>query len=131
MVAGLAGRAVVQQEVAFLALSLVATAGMAMANVLIPSLVRLHFPDRIGLLTGLYTTALAFGLTASFLLTVPVADAFGTGATGSASGRRSRPSRRCRGSSCWGTTGGPPSSSTPRCATSASATSPAPGWVGR
>ena len=49
-----------------------------MANVLIPSLVRLHFPqDQIGLLTALYTTALAVGLTAAFLLTVPVADAFG------------------------------------------------------
>ena len=77
VVVGLAGRAVVEQESAFLALSLVAVAGMAMANVLLPSLVRLHFPDRIGLLTGLYTTALAVGLTASFILTVPVADAFG------------------------------------------------------
>jgi CP family cyanate transporter-like MFS transporter len=78
VVAGLAGRAVVQQESAFLALSLLATAGMAMANVLIPSLVRLHFPDRIGLLTALYTTALAVGLTSAFLLTVPVADEFGS-----------------------------------------------------
>jgi CP family cyanate transporter-like MFS transporter len=77
VVVGLASRAVVRQESAFLALSLVAVAGMAMANVLIPSLVRLHFPHRIGLLTALYTTALAVGLTASFLLTVPVADAFG------------------------------------------------------
>jgi CP family cyanate transporter-like MFS transporter len=77
VVVGLAGRAVVRQESAFLALSVVAVAGMAMANVLIPSLVRLHFPDRIGLLTALYTTALAVGLTASFLLTVPVANAFG------------------------------------------------------
>jgi CP family cyanate transporter-like MFS transporter len=77
VVVGLAGRSVAGQETAFLALSLVAVAGMAMANVLIPSLVRLHFPDRIGLLTGLYTTALAVGLTASFLLTVPVADALG------------------------------------------------------
>jgi CP family cyanate transporter-like MFS transporter len=78
VVLGLAGRAVVDQESAFLALSLLATGGMAMANVLIPSLVRLHFPDRIGLLTALYTTALAIGLTAAFLLTVPVADAFGS-----------------------------------------------------
>jgi CP family cyanate transporter-like MFS transporter len=77
VVVGLAGRAVVHHEASFLALSLVAVAGMAMANVLIPSLVRLHFPDRIGLLTALYTTALAVGLTAAFLLTVPVADAFG------------------------------------------------------
>ncbi len=78
VVVGLAGRAVARQEATFLALSLVAVAGMAMANVLIPSLVRLHFPDRIGLLTALYTTALAVGLTASFLLTVPVADAYGS-----------------------------------------------------
>jgi MFS transporter, CP family, cyanate transporter len=77
VVVGLAGRAVVGPESAFLALSLVAVGGMAMANVLIPSLVRLHFPDRIGLLTALYTTALAVGLTASFLLTVPVSDALG------------------------------------------------------
>jgi CP family cyanate transporter-like MFS transporter len=77
VVAGLAGRSVVTQETAFLALSLLATAGMAMANVLIPSLVRLHFPERIGLVTGLYTTFLAVGLTAAFLLTVPVADALG------------------------------------------------------
>jgi MFS transporter, CP family, cyanate transporter len=78
VVLGLTGRAVVRQESAFLVVSLVAVAGMAMANVLIPSLVRLHFPDRIGLMTALYTTALAVGLTASFLLTVPVADAFGS-----------------------------------------------------
>ena len=77
VVVGLSARAAVRQEGAFLALSLLATAGMAMANVLIPSLVRLHFPDRIGLVTGLYTTALAVGLTAAFLLTVPVADALG------------------------------------------------------
>ena len=61
VVVGLAGRAVVGSEAAFLALSLVAVAGMAMANVLIPSLVRLHFPDRIGPMTSLYTTALAVG----------------------------------------------------------------------
>lgn len=77
VVVGLGGRAAVPQESSFLALSLLAVTGMAMANVLIPSLVRLHFPDRIGLLTALYTTALAVGLTGSFLLTVPVADALG------------------------------------------------------
>lgn len=78
VVLGLAGRALVDHEAPFLLLSLVATAGMAMANVLIPSLVRLHFPQRVGLMTALYTTALAVGLTGSFLLTVPVADAFGS-----------------------------------------------------
>jgi len=39
--------------------------------------VKLHFPDRIGRATAIYTTALAIGLTSAFLLTVPISDAFG------------------------------------------------------
>jgi CP family cyanate transporter-like MFS transporter len=74
---GLLGRALVDSEVAFLALSMLALAGMAMANVLLPSLVKQHFPDRIGLVTALYTTALAIGLTGALTLTVPIADAAG------------------------------------------------------
>jgi CP family cyanate transporter-like MFS transporter len=77
VVLGLGGRALVHAGSAFLALSAVALAGMATANVLIPSLVKLHFPDRIGRATAIYTTALAVGLTSAFLLTVPIADAFG------------------------------------------------------
>ena len=77
VILGLSGRALVDHEPAFLALSLLALAGMAMANVLLPSLVRLHFPDRIGRVTALYTTALSVGLTAAIVLTVPVADALG------------------------------------------------------
>jgi CP family cyanate transporter-like MFS transporter len=77
VVVGLSGRTVVDHESAFLALSMLALAGMAMANVLLPSLVRLHFPDRIGAVTALYTTALSVGLTAAIVLTVPVADALG------------------------------------------------------
>jgi CP family cyanate transporter-like MFS transporter len=82
---GLAGRAAVDHEPAFLALSMLALAGMAMANVLLPSLVKLHFPDRIGRVTSIYTTALAIGLTAAITLTVPVADAFGGWRAGLAS----------------------------------------------
>ena len=82
---GLAGRAAVGHEPAFLALSMLALAGMAMANVLLPSLVKLHFPDRIGRVTSIYTTALAIGLTAAITLTVPVADAFGGWRAGLAS----------------------------------------------
>jgi CP family cyanate transporter-like MFS transporter len=74
---GLAGRAAVGHEPAFLALSMLALAGMAMANVLLPSLVKLHFPDRIGRVTSIYTTALAVGLTAAITLTVPIAHTFG------------------------------------------------------
>jgi CP family cyanate transporter-like MFS transporter len=50
-------------------------AGMATANVLLPSLVKLHFPDRIGFVTALYTTALAIGLTGALTLTVPISEA--------------------------------------------------------
>ena len=78
VVIGLGGRAAAHHETTFLALSAVALAGMATANVLLPSLVKLHFPDRIGPATAVYTTALATGLTSAFLLTVPIADAFGS-----------------------------------------------------
>jgi CP family cyanate transporter-like MFS transporter len=74
---GLATRSLVDSTWPFLALSLVALAGMATANVLLPSLVKLHFPDRVGTVTALYTTALAIGLTCSLLLTVPIAQAWG------------------------------------------------------
>jgi CP family cyanate transporter-like MFS transporter len=77
VVVGLGGRAVVHDGTSFLALSAVALAGMATANVLIPSLVKLHFPDHIGRATSTYTTALALGLTSAFLLTVPISHAFG------------------------------------------------------
>jgi CP family cyanate transporter-like MFS transporter len=76
LVLGLGGRALVHQGTAFLALTALALAGMATANVLIPSLVKLHFPDRIGRITAIYTTALAIGLTSAFVLTVPISHAF-------------------------------------------------------
>lgn len=75
---GLVGRSLVDHVAAFLALSMVALGGMAMANVLIPSLVKRHFPDRVGTSTAIYTTALALGLTAALMLTVPIAQAFGS-----------------------------------------------------
>jgi CP family cyanate transporter-like MFS transporter len=75
---GLLGRSLVGHQAAFLALSLLALGGMAMANVLLPSLVKRHFPDRIGTMTAVYTTALALGLTTSLVLTVPIAEAFGS-----------------------------------------------------
>jgi CP family cyanate transporter-like MFS transporter len=77
VIIGLAGRAVTGSEPIFLLLSLLALSGMAMANVLLPSLVKLHFPDRIGLVTAIYTTALSIGLTAALVLTVPISDALG------------------------------------------------------
>jgi len=78
VVVGLGVRARISSVPVFLALSLVALAGMATANVLLPSLVKLHFPHRVGLLTSIYTTALAIGLTVASVLTVPLADHFGS-----------------------------------------------------
>lgn len=78
VVAGLAVRALTETTWVFLVMSLFALAGMATANVLVPSLVRLHFPTRVGLLTSIYTTALAVGLTAGSSLTVPISEHFGS-----------------------------------------------------
>lgn len=75
VVAGLGARATVDHESAFHAFSMLALAGMATANVLLPSLVKLHFPDRIGFVTALYTTALAIGLTGALTFTVPISEA--------------------------------------------------------
>lgn len=78
VVAGLVVRSTVDHELAFLVFSMVALSGMATANVLLPSLVKLHFPDRIGLITALYTTALAIGLTSALTFTVPISEAAGS-----------------------------------------------------
>jgi CP family cyanate transporter-like MFS transporter len=78
VVAGLVVRATADDVALFLFASVISLAGMATANVLLPSLVKLHFPNRVGLFTALYTTALAIGLTSASALTVPVSDALGS-----------------------------------------------------
>jgi CP family cyanate transporter-like MFS transporter len=77
VVAGLGARVLVDHEAPFLVLSMLALSGMAVANVVLPSLVKLHFPDRIGLVTAIYTTALSTGLTAALMFTVPLSNALG------------------------------------------------------
>ena len=79
MTAGLLGRALVSSPGPFLLLSAVALLGGAVGNVLLPSLVKRHFPDRIGPMTAVYTTSLAVGLTGAAAVTVPLADAVGEG----------------------------------------------------
>lgn len=76
VVVGLWLRSRADDPLVFLALSLLALAGMATANVLLPSLVKLHFPDRIGLMTSVYSTALAIGLTSASVFTVPISEAY-------------------------------------------------------
>jgi CP family cyanate transporter-like MFS transporter len=75
--AGLFARVRVHDQWTFLILSFVALAGMAVANVLLPSLVKLHFPDQVGTMTALYSTALAIGLTSASVLTVPISTRHG------------------------------------------------------
>lgn len=78
VVVGLLARAVTTHQFAFLGWSLLALAGMACANVLAPSLVKLHFPHRTGWATALYTTSMAVGLTLALTTTVPIAEATGS-----------------------------------------------------
>jgi MFS transporter, CP family, cyanate transporter len=72
MATGLAVRAMAGSVTLFLLMSVLALVGGAMGNVLLPTLVKRHFPDRIGPMTALYTTALAVGMTSAAALTVPV-----------------------------------------------------------
>ena len=75
---GLAARPLVGDPWSFLALSAVALSGGAIGNVLLPTLVKEHFPDRVGTMTTLYTTFLAVGTTMAAAGTVPMVQATGS-----------------------------------------------------
>ncbi|MGH3477284.1 MAG: CynX/NimT family MFS transporter [Nocardioidaceae bacterium] len=74
---GLTLRAVTGSAVLFLVLTVVGLAGMATGNVLLPAIVKSHFPNAIGRMTGLYTTSIAIGTALAAALTVPVGDLAG------------------------------------------------------
>lgn len=74
---GLALRAVVDSSGPFLALSVVSLAGAAVGNVILPALAKVHFPDRIPLISSLYGAALMSGAALGSVATVPLGDAFG------------------------------------------------------
>ncbi|GAB3853045.1 CynX/NimT family MFS transporter [Micromonospora andamanensis] len=71
-------RVVTGSAVVFLVTSALALAGIAVANILLPMLVKQHFPHRTGLVTGAYTMALTVGTTVAAAAAVPVAHAFGS-----------------------------------------------------
>lgn len=77
LIIGQVGRLLVGGPAAFLVLSTLALAGMAQANVLMPSLVRRHYPTRIGMATALYSLTLTIGVTLAGAATVPLAGEFG------------------------------------------------------
>ncbi len=74
---GLAVRPFAGGPAVFLLLSAVALAGIALVNVLLPSIVKDHFPGQVGTVTGLYTVALNVGATTAAAATVPLTGAFG------------------------------------------------------
>ncbi|RBM24372.1 MFS transporter, partial [Streptomyces sp. PT12] len=74
---GLALRPVAGGTAAFIALTGLALAGIAVANVLLPVVVKQRFPDRVGAMTGLYSMALNVGASSAAAATVPLAGAFG------------------------------------------------------
>lgn len=73
---GLAVRAVPRTG-ALLAGTLLGAAGLALCNVLLPAVVKAHFPARVALLTGVYTTTMALGSAVAAAAAVPVADLVG------------------------------------------------------
>ena len=77
LIAGQLIRAVLPGTAALFAGSLIALAGIAVGNVLLPGLVRLHFPDRIPAMTAAYTTLLTIGGAAAAAVTLPVERALG------------------------------------------------------
>ncbi|MEO6943725.1 MAG: MFS transporter [Lacisediminihabitans sp.] len=54
-------------------------AAVAVGNVLLPSLIKRDFPDRVGLMTGLYTMTLSAGAGLAASIVVPLVDATGWG----------------------------------------------------
>ncbi|MFD0665430.1 MFS transporter [Thermocatellispora tengchongensis] len=69
---GLLVRAVVESATVFLLSSALALSGGAVGNVLIPTLIKRHFPGRAGTMTTVYTTALAVGTMLAAAATVPI-----------------------------------------------------------
>ncbi|GGR69422.1 MFS transporter [Nocardioides luteus] len=56
----------------------VACAGIAFANVLLPAVVKEHFPTRVGAVTGAYSAVLSLGSAIAAGVTVPIAHAAGS-----------------------------------------------------
>ena len=74
---GLVGRGLAGDAVWLIAASTLTFAAIGVGNVLLPPLVKRYFPDRVGLMTSLYVTALSVSTFVPPLVAVPVADAAG------------------------------------------------------
>ena len=74
---GLAGRGLAGSALWLVAASAVTFAAIGVGNVLLPPLVKRYFPDRIGLVTTIYVTAMSISTFMPPLVAVPVAEAAG------------------------------------------------------
>ncbi len=74
---GLIGRALASDSVTLLLATAVIFAAVGVGNILLPPLVKKYFPDRIGLMTTVYSTTMALATLSPPLVAVPVADAAG------------------------------------------------------
>lgn len=61
----------------FVAITALAPAGVAIGNVILPALVKQHFPGRIALASSVGTALVVLGGAVSAAVTVPIANAFG------------------------------------------------------
>ncbi|GGQ74035.1 MFS transporter [Kitasatospora griseola] len=75
--AGVLARSFTGSTAVFLLLTALALAGVALANVLLPVVIKRYFPDRVGPMIGLYSMALSVGTSLAAATTVPLADALG------------------------------------------------------
>ena len=78
MAVGLVLRATAAGFGVFLAGTVLAMVGGALGNVLLPALVKKHFPHRTGLLVGAYSTALSLGGAVAAVAAAPIAGSLGT-----------------------------------------------------
>lgn len=75
----LAVRALSPNSAVFLLSSAFALAGIAVANVAIPVLIKRRFPSRVGLLTGVYSMAAIASVAFPAAVTIPIGELTGTG----------------------------------------------------
>lgn len=68
---------VLDGPVVLLAGTFVACGGIALANVLLPAVVKERFPSRVGLVTGAYSAVLSMGAAGGAAVSVPLAEATG------------------------------------------------------
>ncbi|MFT4137306.1 CynX/NimT family MFS transporter [Microbacterium sp.] len=77
VVAGTVARGLAVDSLTLMVSTVVVFAGIGVGNILLPPLVKRHFPDRLGLMMSVYTTTMAVSTFVPPLFAVPVADAVG------------------------------------------------------